>query len=368
MSATTTSDEGRRFASLWETHARRVYAYAARHTDPDSAQDVVAETFLVAWRRLADVPGDPLPWLLVVARNTLANRRRSAYRHRLLELELGRLLRVARPATAADVPVHARDEVLRAVAQLTDAEREAVLLAAWDGLSPQQAAHVAGCSVTPSAFASWTPTPAVATAAQTAAAQGQCEVVLHGSVEQTQRYPTPVVNPWLPTSDAELAGRRVLVAEQRGTFTYVLSSNGAWTVGYLYSAALGDGSTTASTTRLSLFPPAPGAGTVDVLDRGGVGVPGGESAVLASGRAGRDVVGVDVVTPAGRTVTASVASGYWSAWWPADEKVDDSLNQARMIVHRKDGSTDEVGTLGSLVPKPSYADTDPTPAPASTAG
>ncbi|NMM18282.1 MAG: hypothetical protein HHJ14_14515 [Cellulomonas sp.] len=221
---------------------------------------------------------------------------------------------------------------------------------------------------TPSAFASWTPTPAVATAAQTAAAQGQCEVVLHGSVEQTQRYPTPVVNPWLPTSDAELAGRRVLVAEQRGTFTYVLSSNGAWTVGCLYSAALGDGSTTASTTRLSLFPPAPGAGTVDVLDRGGVGVPGGESAVLASGRAGRDVVGVDVVTPAGRTVTASVASGYWSAWWPADEKVDDSLNQARMIVHRKDGSTDEVGTLGSLVPKPSYADTDPTPAPASTAG
>ena len=147
MSATTTSDEGRRFASLWETHARRVYAYAARHTDPDTAQDVVAETFLVAWRRLADVPGDPLPWLLVVARNTLANQRRSAYRHRLLELELGRLLRVARPATAADVPVHARDEVLRAVAQLTDAEREAVLLAAWDGLSPQQAAHVAGCSV-----------------------------------------------------------------------------------------------------------------------------------------------------------------------------------------------------------------------------
>jgi len=124
-----------------------VHAYAVRHTDADEAEDVVAETFLVAWRRLADVPGDPLPWLLVVARNTLANRRRSAYRHRVLELELARLIRVARPADAADVPVQARDEVLRAVARLSDTEREAVLLAAWDGLSPQQAALVAGCSV-----------------------------------------------------------------------------------------------------------------------------------------------------------------------------------------------------------------------------
>ena len=80
------------------------------------------------------------------------------------------------------------------------------------------------------------------------------------------------------------------------------------------------------------------------------------------------MVGVDVVTPAGRTVTASVASGYRSAWWPADEKVDDSLNQARVIVHLKDGSTDEAGMLGSSAPKPSSADTDPTPALASTAG
>ncbi|MCG2803576.1 MAG: sigma-70 family RNA polymerase sigma factor, partial [Cellulomonas sp.] len=140
-------DEGQRFAELWETCSRRVYAYAVRHTDADSAQDVVAETFLVAWRRLADVPGDPLPWLLVVARNTMSNRRRSAYRNRLLELELTRLTRVSRPAEAADVPVQAHDEVLRAVARLSDTEREALLLAAWDGLTPQQAAQVAGCSV-----------------------------------------------------------------------------------------------------------------------------------------------------------------------------------------------------------------------------
>ncbi|WP_159806131.1 RNA polymerase sigma factor [Cellulomonas citrea] len=142
----TNEDEGRRFAELWESCARRVYAYALRHTDADSAQDVVAETFLVAWRRLADVPGDPLPWLLVVARNTMSNRRRSTYRRRLLERELARFVQVARPAQAADVPVRAREEVLRALARLTDAEREALLLTAWDGLTPQQGAKVAGCS------------------------------------------------------------------------------------------------------------------------------------------------------------------------------------------------------------------------------
>lgn len=150
---------------------------------------------------------------------------------------------------------------------------------------------------TPSAFASWTPTPAVATAAQAAAAQEQCEVVLHGSVEQTQRYPTSAVNPWLPTSDAELAGRRVLVAEQRGTFTYVLSSNGAWTVGCLYSAAMGDGSTTASTTRLSLHPPpgGPGCGGGRCRDSGGphghrVGGERLPVGVVAGGREGRRLV------------------------------------------------------------------------------
>lgn len=59
--------EGRAFTAMWEQHAPRIMAYALRHVDPDTAQEVLAETFLVAWRRLRDVPGQPLPWLLVVA-------------------------------------------------------------------------------------------------------------------------------------------------------------------------------------------------------------------------------------------------------------------------------------------------------------
>jgi len=53
--------QAREFTALWQQHAPRVMAYALRYVE------VVADTFLVAWRRLADVPRHPLPWLLVVA-------------------------------------------------------------------------------------------------------------------------------------------------------------------------------------------------------------------------------------------------------------------------------------------------------------
>ncbi len=80
--------DAQRFAALWDAHASRVQAYALRRVGADAAEEIVAETFLVAWRRLAQVPGDPLPWLLVVARNTIANQRRSGYRRRVLAEEL----------------------------------------------------------------------------------------------------------------------------------------------------------------------------------------------------------------------------------------------------------------------------------------
>lgn len=136
-----------RFNALWNAYAGRVLAFASRHTDPDLAQEVVSETFLIAWRRLADIPGDPLPWLLVVARNTVKNQRRSGYRHSLMQDEVARLREVAAPAPdAADVAAE-RAEVLAALAALTTKEREALLLVAWDGLTPSAAARVAGCSV-----------------------------------------------------------------------------------------------------------------------------------------------------------------------------------------------------------------------------
>lgn len=139
--------DAQRFTALWEEHAPSVLAYASRHTDRENAQEIVSETFLIAWRRLADVPGDPLPWLLVVARHTVKNHQRSGYRRSLMHDEVIRLHGVAAPAPGADDLVTERAAVLGALAALTLKEREALLLIAWDGLSPVDAARVAGCSV-----------------------------------------------------------------------------------------------------------------------------------------------------------------------------------------------------------------------------
>lgn len=141
-----TGDAAMRFNALWTAHAGQVLAYARRHLDWAGAQEVVSEMFLVAWRRLERVPADPLPWLLVVARNTVHNQKRSSHRRRALQFELERLERLAVPTPGADLTASDRADVLAALASLTTQEREAILLVAWDGLKPADAARVADCS------------------------------------------------------------------------------------------------------------------------------------------------------------------------------------------------------------------------------
>ncbi len=136
-----------RLSALWSAHAVRVQAYLWRHTDPDTAQDVLSETFLVAWRRLDDVPDPALPWLLVVARNLVRNAHRAARRRRTLDDELAALAASAPlPEAAPEALAVERDALLRGLARLGEREREAILLVAWDGLAPADAADVAGCS------------------------------------------------------------------------------------------------------------------------------------------------------------------------------------------------------------------------------
>lgn len=146
------SDEDR-ISELWRSYAWRVQAYALRHVDPHDAQEVVSETFLVAWRRLAGLPGDPLPWLLVVARNIVRNQRRSARRRSAAEEQLVRLERVARATEDTVLTVSRRDAMVSALLRLAPKDREALLLTGWDGLAPADAARVAGVSV--AAFKMW---------------------------------------------------------------------------------------------------------------------------------------------------------------------------------------------------------------------
>jgi len=134
-----------RFEALFRDNYPAVRAYALRRAPGEMAQDVVSETFLVAWRRLDDVPADALPWLYGVARRALANQRRSAGRNAALEQ---RLVAEAVPGAAGDPGMRAGEtELMRwALAQLSEDDREALILVAWHGLSGERAARAAGCS------------------------------------------------------------------------------------------------------------------------------------------------------------------------------------------------------------------------------
>lgn len=136
-------DQARLFETYFRRYAGPVHAYALRRADPATAQDVAAETFLVAWRRRSEMPAEPLPWLYGIARGVLANDRRASGRQSRL---------VARIAAEPAPPgAEADHEILHALARLRESDREAILLSAWEGLSTRQAAKVVGCS--PSAFA-----------------------------------------------------------------------------------------------------------------------------------------------------------------------------------------------------------------------
>jgi RNA polymerase sigma-70 factor, ECF subfamily len=145
----TDADAIERFTGLYDDYHRRVYAYAVSRAGRQLADEVVSEVFLVTWGKLGQVPDDPLPWLLVVARNVISSEFRASARQQSLAVEL----RSWTSGTAADIAdqVSERHAVLRALAALPDADRELLTLVAWHGLPAREAARVTGCS-TPTYF------------------------------------------------------------------------------------------------------------------------------------------------------------------------------------------------------------------------
>ncbi len=126
-----------RFERVFAEHCRQVFAYAARRA-PDRADDVVAETFAIAWRRLDELPRDVEPWLYGVARRVLAGQWRAQSRQAAL---VSRLVELAPAITEDDAELdHA---VLHdALGRLAERDREALLLVYWEGLEPERAAAV----------------------------------------------------------------------------------------------------------------------------------------------------------------------------------------------------------------------------------
>jgi RNA polymerase sigma-70 factor (ECF subfamily) len=131
------------FRRLWEANASRVYAYARRRVDADAASDIVADSFLVAWRRLEDVPEEALPWLLGVARRVIANRTRGERRRARLIAKLEQV--TDREAALGGSDLEGATDLGAALQRLKPADREVLLLVAWDELDHDQAAAVLGC-------------------------------------------------------------------------------------------------------------------------------------------------------------------------------------------------------------------------------
>lgn len=133
-----------RFSRLYQEHEREILRYALRRSaEPQDAADVVAETFLVAWRRLGEVPvnAEARLWLYATARRVLANHQRGVKRRTRLAERLRDELRRQLPLQpASDRPV------LDALAGMADADRELLMLVGMEELSPSEAARVLGIS------------------------------------------------------------------------------------------------------------------------------------------------------------------------------------------------------------------------------
>lgn len=135
---------GDTFSELFGDHFDAITGFAMRRASPSDAADVVAETMLVAWRRLSDVPAPPATraWLIGVARRVLANQRRGANRHLALSRRLAFDLEAMRTTREPDhaAATAQNDRTRRALAALPDDDREVLLLSAWEGLSPSEIA------------------------------------------------------------------------------------------------------------------------------------------------------------------------------------------------------------------------------------
>ncbi len=139
-------DARARFEALAAEVVEPVRRFLARRTDPDTAEDVLAEALLVCWRRIDQVPDPALPWVYGVARNCLANAQRGDRRQRRLA---ARISVVDPPQEAVPEAAEPDERVSAALESLRPEEAELLRLWAWEQLGPSEIAEVLG--VTPNA-------------------------------------------------------------------------------------------------------------------------------------------------------------------------------------------------------------------------
>jgi RNA polymerase sigma-70 factor, ECF subfamily len=114
--------------------------YLARRTDPDTAEDVLAETLLVCWRRVLELPEEPLPWAYAAAALCLRNAERSQRRQRRAAAKVATL----DPPQAVVPEAVDHPEVHEALGRMRSEDAEVLRLWAWEQLEPREIAVVLG--------------------------------------------------------------------------------------------------------------------------------------------------------------------------------------------------------------------------------
>jgi RNA polymerase sigma-70 factor (ECF subfamily) len=136
------SDEQEQFEALFLDTRAPLLAYLTRRAPSQDAADLLADLYLVAWRRRADLPKgeERRLWLYGVARRLLAEHHRHTWRHADAEERAGD------PRTRGSLAEDDRcgEAVRRALYSLSDLDRELVTLTTWERLTPAEAARVVG--------------------------------------------------------------------------------------------------------------------------------------------------------------------------------------------------------------------------------
>ena len=142
-----TQAEANRFAELYETYHRHVYAYCRRRSTADAVEDLVADVYLTAWRKISGAPDgeDALRWLYRIAYLVLTNHWRRTGRRRKLGEKLATIGMEPAPLIADQLIVREEvREVLEAAARLREDDQELLRLSLWEHLSMEEMAGVLG--------------------------------------------------------------------------------------------------------------------------------------------------------------------------------------------------------------------------------
>lgn len=129
------------FSSLFRAQYDDLLLFVRRRAHAQVVDDIVAETFLIAWRRRADIPAEPRPWLFRTARNVMLNATRGLNRQTAVAVKIG-----TRREDIAGLSIDDQIDLQSAWRALSPADQEVLALSIWEDLPQAEAATVLGCT------------------------------------------------------------------------------------------------------------------------------------------------------------------------------------------------------------------------------